>query len=383
MSEESDQERSLPATPRRLEQAREEGHLPRSRELGTSLVLVTAAAACWWLGPSLAQGMGSLVRSGLVFDHASVLDGNIMLLQLGAAAREGLGLMLPWLGMLALAACLGGVALGGWLFSGKAFIPDFSRLNPGRGLGQIFSSQSLAELTKAILKAMLIGAVAAWLLWDDRALLMAFGGQAPEHGLAEAARLIVTDFLLLAVSTALIAMIDVPWQLQHYHGNLRMSLEEIKREMRESEGDPHLKARVRGMQREAARKRMMADVPKADVVLVNPTHYAVALSYREGQRAPRLVAKGRYLLAHRIREVANDAGVPVLQAPPLTRALYRHAEVGADIPWQLYEAVALVLAWVMQVRAARGPGPLPREPGDLPVPTDWGLADPDSKAGIA
>jgi flagellar biosynthetic protein FlhB len=372
MSEESDQERSLPATPKRLEEARQEGQIARSRELAASLVLVSAAGAFWWMGPQAASGLAAVMRSGLVFDHASALDSARMLMRLDESAREGLMLMLPLFALLATAAIGGGMALGGWMFSDKSLMPDFTRMSPARGLGQMFSTHGLMELCKALLKAALFLGVTGLLIWNNREELMALGSLAPEAALASASRLLAITFVSLAGCTAIVAGIDVPWQLWSHAKQLRMSLEEVKREMRESEGDPQMKARIRSQQRDAARNRMMSEVPKADVVVTNPTHYAVALSYREGQRAPRVVAKGQHLLALKIREVAAAAGVPVLEAPPLARALHRHGELGRDIPWELYEAVALVLAWVMQTRAGmRGT----RLPTDLPVPEAWGAIE--------
>jgi flagellar biosynthetic protein FlhB len=377
MSDESDEERSLPATPRRLEQAREEGQVARSRELGTSLVLMTAASVCWFLGPDVASGLSAMVRAGLVFDHATALDTSRMLLRLDASAWHGLMLVLPWFALLAAAAIAGGIALGGWLFATDSLSPDFSRMSPARGLKQMFSAQALAEMGKALLKAALIISVTGWLLWENRDLLMTLGSFSPEGGMASAAHLMAVTFLVLAGCTALVAAVDVPLQLWKYAKGLRMSLEEVKRESRESEGDPQMKARIRSQQREAAQRRMMDEVPKADVVVTNPTHYAIALSYRDGHRAPRVVAKGQNLMAQKIREVAAQNGVPLLEAPPLARALYRHAELGADIPWQLYEAVALVLAWVMQMRMAGAGRAMPRAPtpSDLPVPPDWGAVE--------
>ncbi|HXC38784.1 MAG TPA: flagellar biosynthesis protein FlhB [Burkholderiales bacterium] len=381
MSGENDNERSLPATPKRLEQAREEGQVARSRELVSSLVLITAAAACWWLGPQFARDLGGVMRAGLAFDHGGVFDSGSMLTRLGDASRQALYTVLPWLAMLVVAACAGGVALGGWIFSTKSLAPDFSRMSPGRGLGNMLSGQAAGELGKAIAKVLLVGVIAGVVLWSDRDALVALAGSAPRAGIAHAGTIMVRDFVLISAATLLIAAVDVPFQLWRYHSKLRMSLEEVKREMRESEGDPQLKARVRSIQRERARKRMMSEVPKADVVVTNPSHYAVALAYKPGQRAPRVLAKGRDIVAAKIREVAGRAGVPLLEAPPLARALYRHSEIGADIPWQLYEAVALVLAWVMQLRALKPGKPTPRTPSDLPIPADWGAVDQTSEAG--
>lgn len=374
MAEENDQERSLPATPRRLEQAREEGQIARSRELGTCLVLLAAAATLWAAGPATVDGLGKMLRAGLAFDHASAFDSSRMLVRLDSSARQALIVAMPWLVLLSAAAAAGGVAMGGWLFSVKPFSPDFSRMNMLRGIRQLVSGQALGELGKALLKSVLVASVAAIVLWQDRDALVSLASVSPESGLQGLARHVSAAFLLLAASTGLVAAVDVPLQLWRHHKGLRMSLEELKRETRESEGDPALKSRLRNQQREVSRRRMMTAVPGADVVVTNPTHYAVALAYREGQRAPRVVAKGQHLLAHKIREIAAGAGVPVLEAPPLARALYRHAELGEDIPPQLYEAVALVLAWVMQLRTRRA-GVVPRLPPEFPVPDEWGVED--------
>jgi len=246
--------------------------------------------------------------------------------------------------------------LGGWLFSIGAAMPRFSRLNPIAGFGRILSWNGVGELAKAIVKASLLGAVAAWFLWDARTKILALGQVSVVDAVGGLGQLLSTTLFFLTGVLALIAAIDVPLQLWQYYSHLKMTRQEQRDEAREMEGDPQVKARIRSMQREAARRRMMAEVPKADVIVTNPTHYSVALSYTESMRAPRVIAKGSALVALRIREVGQANNIPILEAPPLARALHRHTELGDEIPATLYEAVALVMAYVFQLRRYRTQG---------------------------
>jgi flagellar biosynthetic protein FlhB len=262
--------------------------------------------------------------------------------------------------------------LSGWVFSPQALAPDFKRLNPLRGLKNMVSTHALAELVKAILKCVLIGTIGTCIVvagWDEMAALATQSGAA---GIAQVGGLIGGALFLLAGGLVAIALIDVPYQYWRFHRELRMSREELRQEMREMEGDPQLKARIRALQRQAARRRMMESVPKATVIVTNPTHYAVALDWREGQmRAPRVVAKGAGLIAQRIKEIGAAHGVPLLEAPPLARALHAHAELDAEIPHTLYAAVAQVLAWVYQLRRSREEGtPKPDVPEAIDVPAE-------------
>ncbi len=380
MAEESDQEKTLPATPKRLEQAREEGQVARSRELGACAVVLAAAVLTWGVGAAAVEYCVRLMRAGLSLDRttafAAAAPGE-RLFTLGAQAFMG---MLPLLLAVAAVAALSGLVIGGWLFSPKAFNPDFGRLDPLRGIKRILSVEGLTELGKAVAKALLVGAIAGIFLWTEREELLGLAYLDPVQSLAATGGMVQMAMLALAGALALIALIDVPIVLWKHHKGLRMSLEEVKREMRESEGDPQLKARIRSQQREVARRRMMAEVPKADVVITNPTHFAVALAYREGGHgAPRVLAKGRGEVALKIRALAADHAVPLLEAPPLARALYAHTELGDEIPPALYNAVARVLAYVYQLRRYRSSGGAhPEEPQDLEVPTDM---DPGPQNG--
>lgn len=370
MAEDSDLERTEPASPRRLEEAREKGNVPRSRELSTFAVLMVAAAALLMTGPQLTQGLSDLMRRTLVFDRQALDRPDFIWNSLIQAILDMLLLFFPLLLMLLLVVLAVPVLMGGWLFSIEALQPDFSRSNPLKGIGRLFSVNSLAELGKAIAKSLVIGLVGIWVILHYRDEMLGLGAEPMASGILHLGSMIGLAFVYITAAMVLIVALDVPFQLWDYYRKLRMTKEEVRQESKESEGDPQLKARIRAVQREAARRRMMAEVPKADVIVTNPTHYAVALRYDQAaMRAPRVVAKGSYLLAERIRELGAEHNVPVLRAPPLARALYRHAELDQEIPSALFAAVAEVLAYVYQLRSynAEG-GAMPEPPGDLPVP---------------
>lgn len=352
MAEESDLERTEPASARRLEQAREEGNVPQSRELMAFMMLAAGAATFWVLGGWIAQRAADMVRHGLSFSRAAAFDSVVMREGALGLTLDGFLLAGPIFLAVILAVAVTPLAMGGWILSPKAMQLDLTRMDPVKGVGRMFSTQSIAELVKAILKALLIGIVLYWVVRHEQDRLFALIASPIEVGLASFSHVLFVSFVALIAGLALIAAIDVPFQLYQYHDRLKMTREELRREAKESEGDPQLKARIRSQQREMARGRMMAEVPRADVVVTNPTHYAVALRY-EGSRmqAPVVVAKGLNLVAERIRQVAGENGVLMLEAPPLARALYRHADVGDAIPAGLYTAVAEVMAWVYQVRA--------------------------------
>jgi flagellar biosynthetic protein FlhB len=372
MAEENDQEKTLPATPRRLEQAREEGQVVRSREFTSATLMLSAAAGALWGGQAMSGWFSSMLSRGLTLDRKSAFDMPVALDRAGNLALDALIMLLPALGLLAAVAMFAPLALGGWLFATKPLMPNFGRMSPGRWIGQLFSFHGAAELVKSIAKASVITVAALLMLWNSRVdIAMLLSGSAVE-AMAHAARLAGWGFFAAAAAMLLIAAIDVPSQLWQHHKGLRMSADEVRREMKETEGDPHIKQRIRSQQREMARRRMMSDVPKADVVVTNPTHFAVAIAWQEGSmRAPRVLAKGSDAVAARIREIAAENGVPVLEAPPLARALHKHAEIGGDIPAPLYNAVAQVLAWVYGLRASQAAGrPQPLEPGDFLVPAE-------------
>ncbi|MCC7549022.1 MAG: flagellar type III secretion system protein FlhB [Burkholderiales bacterium] len=364
MAEDSDLERTEPASQRRLEQARARGQVPRSPELTTFTVLITAGAGLLFLGGPLMHALTQIMRAGLTLDRGGAFDTSQLGVRLFIATADALIGLAPWFVLVAVAAIAASMSVSGWLFSFEALQPDFARLSPMRGLKRIFSLHGLIELGKAVLKAVLIGGVAAWIVWDQRAEIVALANEALQPSLVHLARILGYTFLMVAGALLLVVLVDVPFQLWDHARQLRMTKEEVRQEAKETEGDPQIKARIRSLQREAARRRMMAEVPKADVVVTNPDHYAVALRYAQGRSgAPRVVAKGSMLVAERIMELARGSGVPVLRAPPLARALFVHADLGQEIPSSLYNAVAEVLAWVYQLRRFRSVGgEAPREP---------------------
>jgi flagellar biosynthetic protein FlhB len=311
------------------------------------------------------------VRRGLTFGRAEAFDAAVLPAALMEQARAALFSLWPLLAALLAAALAAPVLLGGINFSGKALSLDWTRLDPVKGFGRLFSVQSLGELVKAILKSVLICGVVVWVVLREQERIFALIGQSPDTALGATADIVLFSSLVIVASMVLIVAGDVPFQLWQYQRRLRMSKEEVRKEMKELEGDPQLKARIRSQQREMARRRMMAAVPAAQVVVTNPTHFAVALAYDEHMPAPRVVAKGRGLIAQRIREIAQAHGVPLLEAPPLARALYAHTEIDQTIPAALYRAVAEVMAYVYQLNAwLAGGGRAPQAPAELPVPAE-------------
>ncbi len=345
MSEESDLERTEPATPKRIEKAREEGQVARSQELTTFALLMVAAAGLLFLGAELMDKLLRIMKVGMQMERELAFQPDLMLTRFYELALEGLIAIAPLLLLLIIVAFFAPMLLSGWMISTKALIPKFDRINPISGLGRIFSMRSLVELVKAIAKTIVIGGVAALIIWHNKEEVMALLTVPVDSGISQTGEYLAMSFLLTVGAMALIAVIDVPFQIWEHAKQLRMTKEEIRKEHKEDEGDPFVKARIRGLQREAARRRMMAEIPNADVIVTNPTHYAVALKYKsETMRAPTVVAKGVHLLAARIREMAEEHRVPILEAPPLARALYYHAELESEIPEKLYTAVAEVLA---------------------------------------
>ncbi|SFE52137.1 flagellar biosynthesis protein FlhB [Nitrosomonas sp. Nm166] len=371
MAEESDLERTEPATPKRLEKARGEGQVARSQELTTFALLMAAAAGLLFLGAGLMDKLLKIMRAGMQMERDLAFQPDLMLNRFYELAFEGLIAIAPLLFLLIIVAFFAPMLLSGWMISAKALIPKFDRINPITGFSRIFSVRSLVELGKAIAKTIVIGGVAALMIWHNKEEVMALLTLPVDSGISRTGEYLAISFLLIIGAMILIVVIDVPFQIWEHAKQLRMTKEEIRKEHKEDEGDPFVKARIRGLQREAARRRMMAEIPKADVIVTNPTHYAVALKYKsETMRAPKVIAKGVHLLAARIREVAEEHRVPILEAPPLARALYYHAELESEIPEKLYAAVAEVLAYVFQLRRYHeyGGNAPPKLPVDVPVP---------------
>ena len=365
-------ERTEQPTERRLREARERGQVVRSRELETTAVLLAASLTLLLAAPAIVGAARDLLQQGLVLSAEQVSDESILGVVLRRDAFAGLvlviGLSLPVM----IAAVLAPMMVGGLVFSGKALAPDFSRLDPIAGLQRVFALRGLVEVAKALAKFVAVGTVAILLLLRMTPEIVQLGSQDAVRGMSHGTWLMLVCLLVLSASLLLIAAIDVPFQLWDHGRNLRMTREEVREELRDAEGRPEVRHRIRQLAQERARRRMMQEVPRADVVIVNPTHFAVALRYSGGSmRAPRVVAKGKELVAARIREIAQANGVPIYESPPLARSLFFATDLGDEIPAGLYSAVAKVLAWVYRARAAASEGvasppPPPLAPEEIP-----------------
>lgn len=388
MAEESDLEKTEQPSARRLEQAREEGQVPHSRELGTFLVLFAGVLTLLFAGEWMGRRWVRVLADGFAFEHDTAFDPVRVLWLLRRVFVESLLTFAPIFLVLLVAAVAGPLLLGGLVFSPKVLSFRLERLDPMNGLRRMFSLQGAMEVVKSLLKV----AAVAGMVWvtfrRERDTVLSLAALPLNDAAASFLHEMVFGAVLIVAGLALIAAVDVPFQLWQYYKNLRMTKEEVKQEYKEQEGDPHLKARIRSMQREMARKRMMEEVPKADVVVTNPTHFAVALKYdQKTMAAPVVVAKGRGVIAQKIRELADEAEVPRVEAPPLARALYAHVDIGQTIPPTLFAAVAEILAYVFQLdRWMAVGGPKPQPPQEVPVPPELdpgevAAADEDGEHG--
>jgi flagellar biosynthesis protein FlhB len=381
-SDQTSQDRTLEPSAKRLENARREGRVPRSRDLSHLLVLGTAVLGLSVVGARVAQACRDVLVRGLSFDVAALSDPTRMGARLADLALGATWATLPLLAALLASALAAPLLIGGWNFAPGAVAPHFERLNPLNGMQRFLSLSSLVDLSKVMLIAILLSLVGGYYIVAHMEDFAALSLQSLPAAVAQLSSILLAAFMLLAGTLAAAAAIDVPYQITRYRNQMRMTHDEARQEDKESQGDPHIKRRVRAAQREMARKRMMAAVPKADVVVTNPTHFAVALKYLQARhRAPVVVAKGMGAVAERIRALAAESGVPHLEAPPLARALYRHVEIGTEIPAALYTAVAQVLAYVYQLKRYRGgQGERPAEPHDIEIPRGLDPLEPRASA---
>jgi flagellar biosynthetic protein FlhB len=367
---ESGQDRTLDPSAKRYEDARKEGQVPRSRDLAHFFVIGSSVAVLALAGGSVARASQALLARGLRFDAAGATEPARMAERLGELVGGALVAVAPVFAVMLVASIASPLLIGGWLFTPKVVIPSLERLDPIAGLGRLFSLRSAVGLGKTLLLTVLLAVVGGVYIVGHIQQFAALASDSLPAAMAQLFTLVLTAFALLTITLAAMAAIDVPYQIIQFRNRLKMTVQEAREEEREMQGDPRLKQQVRKVQREMARRRMMAAVPKADVVVTNPSHFAVALKYLEDRhRAPVVVAKGMDAVAARIREIAREAGVPQMEAPPLARALYQHVELGAEIPAALYTAVAQVLAYIFQLqRYAKGQGPRPVAPTHIEVP---------------
>jgi len=380
MAASSAQDKTLPASPRKLEKAREEGQVARSRDLGHFAAIAGGGAALALLVPLASARLQNALARALSFDSAHALRDDAMSTQLLGWTTTLLWAVLPFGSLTAALAVASALAVGGWAWTVKPLGPRFQVLDPLAGLGRVFSKQQGIDALKASILALVLGAIgASWLAGHVHELVGLLALPLPA-AIGAASTILVAGMGLILLALAAFAGIDVPLQKRLHAERLKMSHQELKQEQRELDGNAEVKGKVRARMREMTRRRMMAAVPRADLVVMNPTHYAVALKYDDQtMTAPRVVAKGADLLALRIRDLAQEASVPVLETPVLARALYAHAELDREIPAALFAAVAQVLAYVYQLRAAlRGQVPMPGELPAVDVP-----AELDPHAGAA
>lgn len=366
------QEKTEQPTPKKLEKAREDGQVPRSKELGTTFLLLGGVAALMILGQSIGQSLQGVMTFNFSLPREAAFDTDAMLQHLGSSADHMLQAVTPLFLFFLVAALLGPVCLGGWLLSAKALAPKLDRFNPIEGVKRMFSMNSLVELLKSVAKfGIVVGIAIMTLLFFETSLLNL--AMEPLHQ-AIISTLHTVSWSALAVSSGmlLISAIDVPWQMFEHNKKMMMTRQEVREEMKDAEGKPEVRGKVRQLQREVANRRMMEAIPEADVVITNPEHFAVALRYDvDGGGAPVVVARGADFVALKIREIANAHNVLVLESPPLARAIYFTTDLDDEIPGNLYLAVAQVLAYVFQLRAHKaGTGRKPKPLGHVRIPQD-------------
>ncbi len=377
--EDSSQEKTEEPTERRLQKSKDDGQTARSKELNTTAILLFGALGLVAFGSYMSDKIYNIARYNLDVQREALFDSSYMFRHMSESMWEAMAALAPWFLLVLIAAFLSPLGIGGWLFSTKALAPKMSRLSPLAGFKRMFSMNSLVELFKAWAKVLVVGTVAYFVIkyyFQDAMELRSFPLR---PAVDRATEIVLWSAVILCASTLVIAIVDVPWQIYSHTKKLRMSLQEIKDEFKDTEGKPEVKGRIRQLQREAAQRRMMGAVPDADVVITNPTHYAVALKYEGGAGAPILVAKGIEETALKIREIAKENNVPQMEAPPLARAIYTHTRIDDEIPEGLYIAVAQVLAYIYQVdQYAKGQGPKPERRPDMPIPADLRV-DADKK----
>ncbi len=371
MAEDSGQERTEEATPRRKQQAREKGQVPSSRELNTMIMMLAAAGAMALLGPGIVKGIEELAVWNLKVTREQIFDVGMMDSLLRESLLHALLSLAPFFLVMIVASFIGPFLIGGLNFSMEAIMFKFDKLDPIKGLGRVFSIKGFVELAKALVKFLIIGTVAILFLYQQFEHYLNLGNEPIGLALPHATHLLIDAFITIASSLILIALVDVPFQIWDYNKQLKMTFQEIKDENKDTEGNPDVRGRIKRVQREIAQRRMMEEVPNADVIITNPEHYSVALKYDpKTMIAPLLVAKGADIIAMQIRRIANENNVPILEAPPLARSLYHTTEINAAIPAGLYLAVAQVLAYIFKLRKTKSNQYANHKIKDLDIPDD-------------
>ncbi|MBJ7536790.1 flagellar biosynthesis protein FlhB [Marinomonas transparens] len=365
-------EKTEDASSKKLQDARNKGNLARSKDLSSALLLVVAAVTMYGTGTLLARDLAVIFDFNLTIERADLFDLSRMIFHLYESVVAMLDSIILLMLVLAAAGIVGSIALGGLNFSWEPLLPKLSKMDPVAGLKRMFSVQSLVELLKSIAKVTLVAIVATLVLNYFLAEALGLTFQTIQLALAHGVEIIIWAFIFISLALVLIAAIDVPFQVWSHKKKLKMTKQEVKDEFKQQEGDPQVRSRIRQLQRQAAMNRMMSDVPEADVIITNPTHFSVALKYDQSAgAAPVMLAKGSDFIALKIREVGNHYDIPVIQSPQLARAIYHHAEIGEEIPQGLFQVVAQLLAYVYQLRNARNGAPRPEMMPNLDVPDEF------------
>ncbi len=365
-------EKTEGASSKKLQDARDKGNLPRSKDLSSALLLIVAAVTIYGTGTLLVRDLAVLFDFNFIIERKDIFDLSRMVFHLYESIVAMMDSMVLLMSVLAVAGIVGSIALGGLNFSWEPITPKLSKMNPIAGLKRMFSVQSLVELIKSIAKVTLVGVVAFIVLSYFLPETLGLTFQSIQLAIAHGIDIVIWSFVFVSLALALIAAIDVPFQVWSHKEKLKMTKQEVKDEFKQQEGDPLVKGRIRQLQQQAAMNRMMSDVPQADVIITNPTHFSVALKYDQvGGGAPILLAKGGDFIALKIREVGNHYDIPVIQSPALARAVYHHTDVGEEIPQGLFKVVAQLLAYVYQLRNARTGAPRPDTMPNLDVPDEF------------
>lgn len=365
-------EKTEDATSKRIEQARKDGNVPRSRDLSSAALLIVAALSIYMVGMLIVADLRGLFAFNFRLAREDLFDKALMIHHLYESIMATIDSMTVLMAIIAVAGIIGSVALGGLNFSWKAITPKLSKMSPIQGFKRMFSVQSLVELVKSLLKVGLVGLIATLVLMNYLPTLTDLTYEATGTALTHTVEILIWAFIFVSSSLVIIAAIDVPFQAWQHKDKLKMTKQEVKDEHKQAEGDPQVKGRMRQLQRQAAMTRMMADVPEADVIITNPTHFSVALKYDQVTgKAPVLIAKGPDFIALKIREVGNYYDIPVIQSPALARAVYKHTEIGDEIPEGLFKVIAQLLAYVYQLRMARTGAKPPESMPNLDVPEEY------------
>ena len=371
--QDSDQEKTEEPTAKKEDDARKKGDIARSRELNTVVVLMMGSIMIWMTGDRIFKGLWSVMESSFSIDRASMFEPLKMVTSLQSSMQDALVFVGPFLAAMMIAALAGPISMGGWSFSADAFMPKASKMNPVAGLKRMFSMRSLIELVKSLLKFLLVLGVMFVLADAYLPEFINFSNLSLPAALLRTSDLMTLSFVVLCASLLLVVAIDVPFSIWEYKKKLKMTLQEVKDEMKQTEGRPEVKSKIRQLQQEMSRGRMLEQVPKADVIVTNPTHFAIALKYEDGGTgAPIVIAKGTDLIAAQIRNIGIANGVTLVSAPPLARALFYTTKIDDEVPKGLYLAVAQVLAYVYQLRIAtekRWKKPSP--PKDVSIPDEY------------